>query len=104
VFDELDVDDNGVLDASEIAEAFAGELSIPEVDAAVHSVLVDIAALHHKKARSFKKDEGKITFDDFMDFMSSENGLHSSLFQDRKRVIEDDIPSQKKKKSCFCFF
>lgn len=105
VFQDLDHDKDGSLSAQEIAAAFEGGMSIPEVDAAVHDVIVQISWLHQERSalsgtgsadRSRGYDKDKISFDEFLDFMSSENGMHSLLFQDRK-YVEDDLPAHEEK-------
>lgn len=97
VFEELDEDHDGILTVQEISAAFEGELSVPEVDAAVHDVLVEVAARQQQALPDAGQTES-ITFDEFMDFMSSENGLRSTLFPDRMRVVEDD--GSREQKSC----
>ena len=101
VFDELDEDQDGSLSAREIAAAFEGALSIPEVDAAVHNVLVEVAARQEQSQFNYSTNK-TITFDEFIDFMSSENGLRSTLFPDRLYEVEDDVPA--KKNAGFCCF
>eukprot|EP00889_Picochlorum_renovo_P007836 jgi/Picre1/34866/NNA_002332.t1 len=108
VFEELDGDHDGFLTVQEISAAFEGGLSVPEVDAAVHDVLVEVAARQQQALPDLPETEshqyGSITFDEFMDFMSSENGLRSSLFPDRMRVVEDDQPGEQTCSCCPIFF
>ncbi|WPT12103.1 Calcium-dependent protein kinase 34 [Picochlorum sp. SENEW3] len=108
VFEELDGDHDGFLTVQEISAAFEGGLSVPEVDAAVHDVLVEVAARQQQALPDLPETEshqyGSITFDEFMDFMSSENGLRSSLFPDRMRVVEDDQPGEQTCSCCPFFF
>lgn len=95
VFDELDDNNDGTLSAQEIAGAFEGDVSAVEVDAAVHNVLVQVAAQHKRSAAN------SLTFDDFIDLIGTETGISSTLFPDRMHRMEEE--DEKVGTSCFCF-
>lgn len=95
VFDDLDNNNDGTLTAEEISRAFEGDVSVLEVDAAVHNVLVEVAARHKRTTAN------SLTFDDFVDFISSENGISSSLFPDRLDRMEEE-EDQKVGSGWFC--
>lgn len=96
VFDDLDDNKDGTLSAEDIARAFEGNVSVFEVDAAVHNVLVEVAARHEKSGTH------SLTFDDFLDFISSENGISSSLFPDRLDGMEDADEKVGSGWNCLC--
>lgn len=100
VFDELDDNNDGTLSVKDIARAFEGNVSVLEVDAAVHNVLVEVAARHKRTATI---SEEFLTFDDFVDLISSENDLSSSLFPDRLHILEDGSEEGKERAGCLSF-
>ena len=89
--DELDENKDGTLSAQDIARAFEGNVSVVEVDAAVHNVLVEVAARHKKSGTQ------SLTFEEFIDFISSENGISSSLFPDRLDGMEEEEEEEDEK-------
>lgn len=102
VFEELDKDGDGELDADEIAAAFSGHLCPYEVDAAVHEALVEAAGPNGEKG----KEAPKINFDHLLQLLQSPTAVDDlGLFDDRLSVhssryasgnIDDMIAAQKR--------
>ena len=106
VFVSLDRDGDGSLSMEEIALAFEGHLSEYEVEAAVHDVLIDVIARGtNKKVVSAVKNGERMTMDFgvFVDFMSSDVPIKSSMFQNRDEFL-DETEEPEEPRSHFGFF
>jgi len=108
VFVSLDRDGDGNLSMEEIAMTFEGHLSEYEVEAAVHDVLIDVISRRANKKEVSASNSGgsmKIDFGVFVDFMSSDVPIKSSIFQNRDEVVLDEPEEPRSHFSifkCFC--
>eukprot|EP00890_Picochlorum_soloecismus_P004019 jgi/Picsp_1/4618/NSC_01988-R1_calcium-dependent protein kinase 34 len=106
VFVSLDRDGDGNLSMEEIAMAFEGHLSEYEVEAAVHDVLIDVISRGANKKEVSTGESGgrmKMDFGVFVDFMSSDVPIKSSMFQNRDEFL-DETEEQEEPRSHFSIF
>jgi hypothetical protein len=94
----------------EIAMAFEGHLSEYEVEAAVHDVLIDVIARGTNKNEVSAVEKGermKMDFGVFVDFMSSDVPIKSSMFQNRDEFLDETEEPEEPRRhfsifKCFC--
>jgi hypothetical protein len=121
VFEELDKDGDGQLDATEIAAAFSGHLCPYEVDAAVHEVLVESVepsspnnTSDNTSTSPLEKMPTKIDFQHLLNLLQSGDGLDDlNFFDDRlsnhssryaSENLDELFASEKKGLGRFCCF
>jgi calcium-dependent protein kinase len=131
VFEELDKDGDGELDATEIAAAFSGHLCPYEVDAAVHEVLIESVGVDGgantsepssaentggstTAASPLEKMPSKIDFQHLLRLLQSGDGLDDlNFFDDRlsnhssryaSENLDELFASEKKGLGRFCCF
>jgi hypothetical protein len=83
VFEAMDVDGDGQLDAAEIAAAFGGHLDPYEVDAAVHEALLEATGVN-EEGKEGEGGGGKIDFQHLLGLLEDGwGGDDLGLFDDR---------------------
>lgn len=98
VFESLDSDGDGKLEATEIAAALSKQLTDYEVDAAVHSALLEAVGDGEND-----KDSQNIDFDTFLRLIQQCDG-DLDVFDDRlSRHASREMPTLKKKNTCCSF-